>query len=145
MATWQCSHCRRSGGAPADGATINTWGCTGACLHWAVQFMRKCLKWSVGNPWEHWSANAMDAVKCRSICLGITDLGLGYVHWLQTDACAVVQEMHDRYASFVPPAHTWVPAARCLHELNKDYESLTRLHEHIRPGSTQRHAEQYVS
>ena len=42
----QCSSCERSGGGPAGGAAINSIGCTGACVHWAVKL--------IGNPpfWE---------------------------------------------------------------------------------------------
>ena len=129
VATLKCSHCTRCRGAPAHGATINSGGCTGACLHWALQFMRNCLQWSEGNPWEHWTANPRDAVTCRLICAGISDLGLGYLHWIQTDACAVVQELYERHASWAPPAHPWVPAVRCLQEVKKDYQTLTTLHE----------------
>ena len=113
----KCSNCGRCGGAEADGATINTMGCTGACLHWAVQFMRNCLPWDQGNPWEQWSANPKDAVCFRLIGAGISELGLGYVHWIQTDACAVLKEMHDRYACFVTRVHPLDVAARCPDEV----------------------------
>ena len=129
MATRECSNCGRSGGAPADGATINTRGCTGACLRWAVLFMRHCLSLSQGNPWEHWRAKYRDAGSCRLIADGISDLGLGYVHWIETDACAVLQEMCGRYASFVSSVHPGFRAARRPDELKKAYQSLSTLHD----------------
>ena len=58
MAGRECSNCGRRGCAPADGATINTGGCTGACLRWAVRLVQHCLslsKFSKCNPWEHWT------------------------------------------------------------------------------------------
>ena len=35
-----CSLCGRRGGKPAEGAAINSLGCTGACLLWAVRVIK---------------------------------------------------------------------------------------------------------
>ena len=52
----QCPCCQRTGGSPAGGAAINTIGCTGACLHWAVQLISNPLFWEEepGN-WQAWA------------------------------------------------------------------------------------------
>ncbi len=130
MAKRECSNCGRSGGAPADGTTINTRGCTGACLRWAVRLVQHCLslsRFSQFNPWEHWTADYRDAVASRLITDGISDLGLGYLHWIETDSCAVLQEMCDRYASFVPPAR--LLRSTRLDDVKKAYQTLITLHE----------------
>ena len=98
-------------------------------MHWAMQFVRNCLSLNQGNPWEHWRAHYRDAVSFRLIADSISDFGLGYVHWTEPDACAMLQEMCGRYASFVPPALRGVSAARCPDELKEGYQTLITLHE----------------
>ena len=130
MAGRECSNCGRRGGAPADGATINTGGCTGACLRWAVRLVQHCLslsQFSQCNPWEHWSADYRDAVAFRLITKGISDLGLGYLHWIETHSCAGLQEMCDRFASFVPSARL-LPATG-FDDVKEAYEALITLHD----------------
>ena len=130
MAGGECSNCGRRGCALADGATINTGGCTGACLRWAVRLVQHCLslsKFSQCNPWEHWTADYRDAVAFRLITKGISDLGLGYLHWIETHSCSRLQEMCDRYASFVPSARL-LPATG-FDDVKEAYATLITLHD----------------
>ena len=76
----QCSSCGRTGGAPAGGAAINNIGCTGACLHWAVQL--------IGNPpfwedepfnWEAWALDPAELVCFQKICSNLNGFGCGNI------------------------------------------------------------------
>ena len=141
-ATPKCSSCRRSGGFPVGGASINTTGCTGACLRWAVQLVQSCLCCTTKHPWAHWSVHPKDVVSFGVIVTGINALGCGYLHWIQTEAgwnmkkevcerygiCAL-RELHERYTSFLRPVHERYVSATPPDDIGKFYPWLATLHE----------------
>ena len=90
----QCSSCERSAGGPAGGAAINSIGCTGACVHWAVQL--------IGNPpcwedepfnWEAWALDPAALVSFQKICSNLNGFGCGYLFWDCVDAHISREEM----------------------------------------------------
>ena len=56
----QCSCCGRLGGSPAGGAVINSIGCTGTCLCWAVETIRNPPFYEDQPQWKPWSVRAED-------------------------------------------------------------------------------------
>ena len=90
----QCPSCERSGGGPAGGAAINSIGCTGACVHWAVQL--------IGNPpfwedapfnWEAWALDPAELVSFQKICSNLNGFGCGYLFWDCNDSHISREEM----------------------------------------------------
>ena len=77
----QCSCCSRLGGAPAGGAVINRIGCTGACLCWAVETIRKPPFYENQPQWKPWSVSAEDLVSFSAICSDVNALGCWYLYW----------------------------------------------------------------
>ena len=75
-----CSWCGRCGGATAGGATINSIGCTGACLHWAVQLMENPPSFEHEPVWEEWPVSHQDLASLRVICSDINGDGCGYLN-----------------------------------------------------------------
>ena len=138
--TPKCANCGRCGGSPAGGATINTMGCTGACLHWAADLVRNWLYQNTDHLWQHWSVNPNDAVSFGVIGAGISELGCGYLHWMRPQACAAIEEVHDRYTSFVRHVHPLDLAARCPDEVKPFYVTLATLHERCVQLPTQLYA-----
>ena len=127
--TPKCSNCGRCGGSQAGGATINTMGCTGACLHWAVALVRNCLHCNTEHPWENWTVTPNQAAAFGVIAAGISQLGCGYLHWNLPPACAAIEEVHDRYTFYMLYVHPLDLVAPCPDEVNAYYVTLAALHE----------------
>ena len=106
-------------------------GCTGACLHWAADLVRNWLYRDTEHLWQHWSVNPNDAVSFGVIGAGISELGCGYLHWSRTEACAAIEEVHDRYTSFVRHVHPLDLAAGCPDEVKTYYVTLATLRERL--------------
>ena len=125
----KCSNCGRCGGDSAGGATINTVGCTGACLLWALQLVETLFRRDWAHPWEHWSVRPEDVVSFGVICAGISELGCGYLYWVRTSGCTTIKEVHERYASCVRHRHALDVAARCPDEVTTFCQTLGTVHE----------------
>ena len=90
------------------------FACVCAWLIWALHFMPNCLEFCQGDPWEHGTANTLDVVTCPLICADISVLGVGFLHWTPTDACAVVKKLCKRHASWTPPSPKRLGGPICL-------------------------------
>ena len=76
----QCSSCKRTGGCPSGGAVINAVGCTGACLHWAVQLIVNPPFWDE-EPfnWQIWAFDSAQWDSFSIACSDLNSLGCGYL------------------------------------------------------------------
>ena len=76
----QCSSCKRTGGCPSGGAVINAVGCTGACLHWAVQLIVNPPFWD-DEPfnWQIWFFDSAHWDSFSIACSDLNSLGCGYL------------------------------------------------------------------
>ena len=87
-----CSRCCRSGGSPADGAAINSRGCTGACLQWARDIMEHPHRFRYEPTWPDWP----DIVaRLRIVCSDIKELGCEYLVWRCRDGAADISYKYD--------------------------------------------------
>ena len=68
-----CSLCCRRDGGSGGGAAINSKGCTGACLRWALQ--------NITPHRQPWRVTSSTVAYVRAICSDLNDLGYGYLHW----------------------------------------------------------------
>ena len=76
----QCSCCHRTGGRPSGGAAINAIGCTGACLHWAVQLIVNPPFWDE-EPfnWELWAFDPVQWDSFSIVCSDLNGFACGYL------------------------------------------------------------------
>ena len=75
-----CFSCNRTAGCPAGGAVINAAGCTGACLHWAVQLIENPPFWDE-EPfnWQTWTFEDAQWNSFSIACSNLNGLGCGYL------------------------------------------------------------------
>ena len=125
----KCSNCGRCGGDSAGGATINTIGCTGACLLWALELVETLFRRDWAHPWEDWNVRPEDMVAFTVICAGISELGCGYLQWARTSGCTMIKNVHERYAACVKQRHALDVATRCPDEITTFYQTLGTVHE----------------
>ncbi len=131
----QCSRCGRRGGSPAGGATINSLGCTGACLQWAVQLIENppCFRYEA--TWAEWTLNVDDVARLRIVCSDINELGCGYLHWSFREHVAEIMCKYDwierargRYSFLQKHAHPAEVEVRCPAEVKELCDILESLH-----------------
>ena len=60
---------------------INSIGCTGTCLCWAVETIRNPPFYEDQQQWKPWSVSAEDLVSFSAVCSDVNDLGCGYLYW----------------------------------------------------------------
>ena len=126
----KCSNCGRCGGDSTGGATINTVGCTGACLLWTLELVETLFRRDWAHPWEDWNVPPEEMVAFTVICAGISELGCGYLQWARTSGCTMIKQVHERYAARVRLRHALdVAATRCPDEITTFYQTLGTVHE----------------
>ena len=76
-----CSLCCRRDGGSGGGAPVNSKGCTGACLRWAVQNITIPETFEDVVPRHLWRVTTGTMAYFRAICSDLNDLGYGYLHW----------------------------------------------------------------
>ena len=76
-----CSLCCRRGGGSGGGAPVNSMGCTGACLRWAVQNIKNPPFFEDVVRWKAWLVTPGTVASFRAICSDLNDLGRGYLQW----------------------------------------------------------------
>ena len=132
-----CSLCGRRGGHPANGAAINSMGCTGACLRWAVQVIKNPPFFEHHGKWEAWFVRPADVASFGAICSDINGLGYGYLHWdlviphkgsEDMWAAGWIALAHERYSNFVKSALPGDVAALCP-DVPAFYQTLDALHQ----------------
>ena len=119
----QCFSCRRTAGCPADGAVINAAGCTGACLHWAVQLIENPPGWNeepfYGQTWSfddaHWNSfsiacSNLNSLGCGYLCV---DLVEGHISQERMLAEEWIRIVFNRYLYFLEHASVHAIAAAC--------------------------------
>ena len=132
----QCSCCERTGGRPAGGAAINSIGCTGACLHWAVQLIVNPPFWDE-EPlnWQPWAFDPVQWDSFSTVCSDLNGLGCGYlsVDCVEAHISNEVLTAEEwiamvchRYQYFLEHAPVQEIAARCSH-LPRFYDVLETL------------------
>ena len=118
-----CSLCGRRGCKPADGAAINSLGCTGACLRWAVRVIKNRPLFDDEFDWGAWNGvRPADVASFRAICSDVNELGYGYLHWDFVNshqgpgdllAAHWIALAHERYAYFLNSADEDMVATLC--------------------------------
>ena len=76
MAEIQCASCGRRDGVLASGIVINDSGCTGACLHWALQVIDNPPYEAGGSGiWEEWEVGDEECLCIHVICSDVNPEG----------------------------------------------------------------------
>ena len=115
-----CVLCGRRGGEPADGASINILGCTGACIDWALRVIKNPPFFELPREWQlNWAGRKETVAPThvedfRAICSNMNALGYAYLHWNRRssdvgpgDMLAVewIALARERYASCLSGVH----------------------------------------
>ena len=135
-----CSLCCRRGGGCGGGAPVNSMGCTGACLRWAVQNIKNPPFFEDVVPWQAWRLTTGTVACFRAICSDLNDLGRGYLHWSLVItpqdgrsmwAAGWIALARERYFSFLTRASPENVMALCP-DLPAFYQTLDTLHQNCR-------------
>ena len=117
-----CPNCKRGVGAPAQGAAINAFGCTGACLHWAARLIKNPPPVDVAVNWGAWhGVHPADEESLSVVCRELNKLGCAYLHWDVVNfhggpgdvlAAEWLSSAHEGYAKFLQTVDADIVAER---------------------------------
>ena len=137
-AVQKCSNCKRGGGAPAQGAAINAFGCTGACLRWAARLIKNPPTFEDTLDWGAWhGVHPADVASFSVVCRELNKLGCAYLHWDVVNfhggpgdvlAAEWLSSAHEGYAKFLQTVDADIVAELCP-EVPHILESLQHVHE----------------
>ena len=144
-----CSLCGRRFGKSADGAAINSMGCTGACLDWAARVIKNPSCFEFERDWRVRSNVSVTVIPAhvasfRAICSDMNALGYAYLHWNLGNssqgpgymlAAGWIALACQRYACFLNRLHENVVATRCP-QVQAFYQMLDILHQSCLQVST---------
>ena len=97
--TPQCVACGRTGGNLTSGIAINKFGCTGACLVWAIRFIDHQL---IGCEFGGWSELELDDENCITVQKIYCDLNV----WGRAVLCGLeymvdwISDLYTRYTRY---------------------------------------------
>ena len=133
-----CSNCKRGGGAPAQGAAINAFGCTGACLRWAARLIKNPPTFEDTLNWGAWhGVQSADVASFSVVCRELNKLGCAYLHWDVVNfhggpgdvlAAEWLSAAHEVYVKFLQTVDSDIVAELCP-EVPRILESLQHVHE----------------
>ena len=132
------SKCGRQGGQPAQGAAINSLGCTGACLRWAARLIKNPPTFEDALDWGAWNGvKHADVASFSAVCTEVNKLGYGYLHWDVVNfhrgpgdvlAAEWMSAAHECYAHFLQGVDEDIVALLCP-DVPELFKSLQRVHQ----------------
>ena len=133
-----CANCKRGVGAPAQGAAINAFGCTGACLHWAARLIKNPPTFDVALNWGAWhGVHPADVSSLSLVCRDLNKLGCAYLHWDVVKfhgepgdvlAAEWLSAAHELYVKFLDAVDSDIVAELCP-QVPQILKSLQHVHE----------------
>ena len=140
-----CVSCGRQAGTRASGVVVNRSGCSGACLHWAIEAIDQppagCGSEGLWEDWDDWEVSDEACLYIERICSDVNAEGCAMlttvqlmpsiyafgISMLEKDWIGILQCRYERFLSLAPRERILVGCPK----LPKIYSVICNLHRQL--------------